>query len=300
VAGFSDCIRPNMRRLTSAMLALFLARLRAHPSRTGSLIITLFGDLIGPRGGKVWLGTMLEVFRGVEIADGVVRTALSRLAADGWLERTRKGRNSLYQLTGQGRVAAMAAELPIYGSARSEWGGGFHLAMLEPGTAREATRQALLTDGFGQPLPGLMVAPDTTPMPDHPGVLAMAARLDPKAARALAARSWPLDDLAGRYRGFLAAFPHDIEPMSDFQALLARLLLIHEWRRVVLRDPRLPAPLLPADWPGHAARALCARLYPLLVEPSERWLDARDVGVRADRPVRFLGPDRVTDFSCQS
>ena len=42
-----------------------------------------------------------------------------------------------------------------------------------------------------------------------------------------------------------------------------RTLLIHEYRRVLLRDPRLPAALLPLDWPGAAAFALCRDFYRL-------------------------------------
>jgi phenylacetic acid degradation operon negative regulatory protein len=40
-----------------------------------------------------------------------------------------------------------------------------------------------------------------------------------------------------------------------------RTLLIHEYRRVLLRDPNLPEALLPAGWPGLQARALCESLY---------------------------------------
>ena len=52
-----------------------------------------------------------------------------------------------------------------------------------------------------------------------------------------------------------------------------RTLLIHDYRRLLLRDPQLPAELLPAAWPGHEARALCKRLYQQLLAPSERHLD---------------------------
>ena len=52
------------------------------------------------------------------------------------------------------------------------------------------------------------------------------------------------------------------------------MLLIHEFRRIVLRDPGLPAALLPADWPGSTARDLTARIYRRLVDASERFLDA--------------------------
>ena len=73
-------------------------QLKGEPSRTGSIIITVFGDAIVPRGGSVWLGTLLEFFQALDIDGGVVRTAMSRLAADGWFEREKVGRNSFYRL----------------------------------------------------------------------------------------------------------------------------------------------------------------------------------------------------------
>ncbi len=56
--------------------------------------------------------------------------------------------------------------------------------------------------------------------------------------------------------------------------MAARTLLIHDWRRIVLRDPGLPAALLPQDWPGEAARHLTASIYGALEDRSEAWLDA--------------------------
>jgi phenylacetic acid degradation operon negative regulatory protein len=41
----------------------------------------------------------------------------------------------------------------------------------------------------------------------------------------------------------------------------------------VLRDPLLPTALLPADWPGRAARQLCGEIYRGLLPSSEQWLD---------------------------
>src|SRR5258708_38485000 len=84
-------------------LARIIEHLRREPSRTGSIVITLFGDAIVPRGGSVWLGTLLEFFKTLEIDSGVVRTAMSRLASDGWLERDKVGRKSLFRLCQEGR-----------------------------------------------------------------------------------------------------------------------------------------------------------------------------------------------------
>ena len=75
-------------------LARIVDQLKREPSRTGSIVITVFGDAIVPRGGSVWLGTLLQFFEALAIDGSVVRTAMSRLATDGWLKREKVGRNS--------------------------------------------------------------------------------------------------------------------------------------------------------------------------------------------------------------
>jgi phenylacetic acid degradation operon negative regulatory protein len=256
------------------MLDAILARLRDRPSRTGSLIITLYGDAVAPRGGALWLGSLLALFRAMGVADGVVRTAVSRLAADDWLDRNRVGRNSFYRLTA--RAAGMTEEATprIYGTLDRQWGGRLRLALLDPGPEREGLRTMLTEAGYGAALPGLMVAPDSAAAPEGDGVTMLLAEARGEEGRRLARRAWPLDDLAQRYAAFLDMFQPGEIPTDPLEALLARMVLIHEWRRVVLRDPRLPAALLPPDWPGHAARPRTASLYEALHAASERWLDA--------------------------
>src|SRR5258708_16038105 len=95
-------------------LARIVEQLKREPSRTGSIVITVFGDAIVPRGGSVWLGTLLEFFGTLDIDAGVVRTAMSRLAADGWLERNKVGRNSFYPLVKKGPQTLAAAAQPIF------------------------------------------------------------------------------------------------------------------------------------------------------------------------------------------
>ncbi|GGC54769.1 phenylacetic acid degradation operon negative regulatory protein PaaX [Chelatococcus reniformis] len=264
-------------------LGPILAQLRAAPSRTWSIIITVYGDAIVPRGGSVWLGTLLAFFKALGVGEGVVRTAMSRLASDGWLERRKVGRNSFYRLADKGRATFAEATRHIYGARPRPFAGHFDLALLGNGAER-AVRAALEEAGFGTPAPGVWVALAGQPLPapaDAALRLEVHGELD--TLRRLAARSWPLAATADAYRRFVATFA----PMraalgrdaalTDADALVARVLLIHEYRRVVLRDPLLPADVLPADWPGETARTLCASLYRDLVAPSERWLDAHAV-----------------------
>jgi phenylacetic acid degradation operon negative regulatory protein len=61
----------------------------------------------------------------------------------------------------------------------------------------------------------------------------------------------------------------DIEPRDCF---LVRTLLIHEYRRLHLRDPLLPAQLLRPNWPGAQAAQLCRDIYGRVFAPSEAYL----------------------------
>src|ERR1700738_5260582 len=100
-------------------LARIIELLKREPSRTGSIVITVFGDAIVPRGGSVWLGALLGFFQAIDIdnsvvGSSVVRTAMSRLTADRWLERSRIGRNSFYRLAERGQQTFAAAARHIY------------------------------------------------------------------------------------------------------------------------------------------------------------------------------------------
>ena len=261
-------------------LARIVEQLKREPSRTGSIVITVFGDAIMPRGGSVWLGTLLEFFKTLDIDSGVVRTAMSRLAADGWLERNKVGRNSFYRLAQKGWQTFDTAAKHIYNPKPADWTGRFELLLIANAADRDASREALKDAGFGSPLPGVWIAPSGVPVPEQ---AAQAIRLEVSAeddsGRRLLSESWPLDRTADAYLKFMKTFEPlrgwigRRERLSDTDAFTARILLIHHYRRVVLRDPLLPAALLPRNWPGRAARQLCGEVFQGLLDPSERWLD---------------------------
>ncbi|MBO0740341.1 MAG: phenylacetic acid degradation operon negative regulatory protein PaaX [Hyphomicrobiaceae bacterium] len=282
-------------------LGEILRNLRAEPSRTWSVIITVFGDAIVPRGGSVWLGTLVRFFAALGSNDGVVRTAMSRLAADGWLERSRVGRNSFYHLTEKGRVPFRQATEHIYGARARDWNGHFEMLLIGNARERESVRSLLLTAGFGAAAPGVWVAPAGAPVPRlGAGVLQLEAGCDLVTARKLAKACWPLERTAAAYARFLNLFTplqaalDGAMPIAEIDAFVARVLLIHEYRRIVLRDPKLPLELLPKAWPGVAARELCARLYHRLLPASERWLDRHGQSAAGKLPP--AGPELARRF----
>lgn len=260
-------------------LARIVDLLKREPSRTGSIIITVFGDAIVPRGGSVALGTLLEFFAAIDVDSSVVRTAMSRLTADGWFEREKVGRNSFYRLVQRERLTFDIATKHIYGAPASDWTGRFELLLIANGGDRDTARDALKNAGFGSPLPGVWVAPSGVPIPDEAkGAIRLEVSAEDDSGRRLLSESWPLERTAEAYRRFMKSFEPlrawvGRDKLSDIDAFIARILLIHHYRRVVLRDPLLPVALLPNDWPGGAARALCGEIYRGLLPASEQWLD---------------------------
>lgn len=274
----------------SALLNHFHAK---RPVRAWSLIITLYGDAIVPRGGSLWLGSLSEIMALFRIDAGHVRTAMSRLTADGWLEREKAGRNSYYRLTQREEGSFIAATRRIYFTHTPAFDGRLRLALLGPGVDdRSAAKPALERAGFAALTPTTYVAfaDPSPPLPDTEGLFLVHA--DPADdMHALAAAAWKLGPLAAAYRAFIARFtPLDkalasSKTLGDADALIARILLVHEFRRIVLRDPGLPEALLPPDWPGAAARDLAARIYRRLVAASEAFLDAHAQDLKGSLPA---------------
>jgi len=104
----------------SKQLESLIAQLHGDGSlKVWSLIITFFGDSIVNRGGNVSANTVHTVLERIDIGSGAVRTAFSRLASDGWVERQKVGRRSYYQLTDNGMRLSCDAAQRIYSPVES-------------------------------------------------------------------------------------------------------------------------------------------------------------------------------------
>lgn len=256
-----------------------------------------------PRGGSVWLGTLLAFFKGMGVGENVVRSAVSRLTAEDWLIRTKVGRNSFYHLAARGQDTFAQAARKIYHQPRQSWNGAFE-ALLVEAPVRDSVATALEQAGFGMPMPGLFIAPGGSRMAETAQAEGVRLTLagGPEELRELAARAWKLPRLAVFYQRFADVFaPLRLalaqgQTLSPLEAILARVLLIHEYRRVALRDPMLPSEILPISWPGSSAQVLCAELYARLLPLSEVWLNdyalaegARNLPENQDIYRRFQG-----------
>jgi len=96
---------------------------KKRPLRAGSPIITIYGDAIVPRGGNVWLGSLMKLVEPMGISQRLVRTSVYRLVQESWLQTEKVGRCSYYSLTGPG-LRRVRTGLPARlqpGHRRTEW-----------------------------------------------------------------------------------------------------------------------------------------------------------------------------------
>jgi phenylacetic acid degradation operon negative regulatory protein len=297
-----------MKRTASAPQPAAVRTLLRHfraqwPLRGGSLLITIFGDAIAPRGGAVTLGSLIRLAAPFGLTERLVRTSVARLAREGWLAARRSGRRSEYRLTRRGAERFAEATRRIYAAQPRRWRGRWTLVLL-PAAARrlQQLRRELRWLGFGQLTPALFAHP-ACPLRQASRWLrnlpqGRAALLLPGASgglgvdRQLAARGWDLALQARHYRQFIRRFVPVTKGvaargLAPETAFLVRTLLIHEYRKIHLKDPQLPPALLPADWAGRKAYRLCRTLYARAFCAAERHLSG--CARRLHRPLPPAG-----------
>lgn len=264
--------------------------------RANSAIITLFGDAVLPRGGNIWLGSLIALAASLGIAERPVRTGVYRLSRQGWLTSKSRGRRAFYTLTGPGLEKFHEAQRRIHAVEPVVWDGEWQLVQIPadlPAAERLSLKRELGWLGFGRIGPSLYGHPSQ----GTDAVARLLARHE-IAARSLVFRArlaesvstahlhevvstaWKLDALNRDYGRFLKTFRPVAEALqnglelSDEQAFVLRILLIHDYRRLLLKDPVLPDPLLPADWQGGTARDLTVAIYRKVAAAADRHLVA--------------------------
>jgi len=267
-----------------------------HPTRTNSLIITIYGDFIAAHGGTVWLGSLIRLVEPLGLNERMVRTSVYRLSQEHWLKSEQVGRKSHYSLTTSGRRRFEHAYRRIYFAPQDTWAGEWQLVMMPSslnGRQRDALRKELAWAGYGALSSGILAHPsaDTEALLEilqeagaHNKVVPMKASnissLTGKPMLQLVQDCWDLDTLAEKYHAFIKLFRPVLRAMRALdrpdpeQCFLVQTLLMHAFRRALLHDPQLPSQLLPANWSGGVARQLCRDLYSITYPYAQQHLMA--------------------------
>ncbi|EHR49475.1 phenylacetic acid-responsive transcriptional repressor [Saccharomonospora marina XMU15] len=261
-----------------------------------SLLMTLLGEFVLPRGRPVWTSVLVDALAMFEVEEKSARQALARTAAEGWLESERVGRRVRWSLTSQGRKLLTEGAQRIYdfGSRERSWDGQWLLVLVSVPEPKRDLRHRLRTKltwaGFGSPDPGVWITPHVDREPEAVGIVAELALenamsfVGPYGAigdeATMVARAWDLRELDARYEAFIDEFA-SLDPRGGDAVLHAQTRLVHEWRRFPFLDPQLPEQLLPEDWSGSQAAEIFHRRHAEWRPAAQRRWEERLAGEEA-------------------
>ena len=188
-----------------------------------SLLLTVLGEFVHPRGTPVWTATLVAALAELGIEEKSARQAIARSAADGVLESEKSGRRVSWHITQPGtrllaegtrRIYSFMSDNPTLGR---QLAGPVGRNSRNPASASAQAAHTPHLAGMGSPSPGIWILPDVNKVAD---VAAVVDELDLN-QRAFAwtgklasigepdvliEDAWSLDDVEQRYEEFLATF----------------------------------------------------------------------------------------------
>lgn len=260
-----------------------------------SLISTIFGDSLLHRGGNISLASLIQLMALFGFNERAVRTSVFRLVKNDWLCSEKKGRTSYYRITDISREKYLEAEKRIYNDQMKEWNHFWDLVLIShvEGENKATLKKELEWLGFSNISGSVMAYPGCDQvklqkllidlnMTDQVVVFkAQASHIFNNSTETMSQmleHNWPINELREKYLKFLEIFRdltalivQENESFTPVQAFQIRTLLIHYYRRILLKDPALPLELLSADWPALNAKTLSINLYKTVFEASDEY-----------------------------
>lgn len=230
-----------------------------------SALFDVYGDHLRGRGSQAPVAGLVRLLDPVGIAAPAVRTAISRMVAEDWLEPVRLTPGRGYRATARTIRWLDDVSARVYRSDERTWDGRWHLALVDQPAGRperNRLRADLTFIGYAELTPHTWVSPfpraELGEVLERAGATARLVRADEVEPSPIEA--WDLPGLAEAYARFVAQAAELLDEadcdQDDEAAFAVRFRLVHEWRKFLFSDPGLPDELLPEDWPGHAAATL--------------------------------------------
>jgi phenylacetic acid degradation operon negative regulatory protein len=252
-----------------------------------SLLLTVLGEYVLPRGEPVWQETLVAALTGLGYSEQAARQALSRSTRDGWLTVERHGRRARMSLSDRTAELLRTGAERIYSFGEAwEWDGRWLVLILRVPEERREVRHQIRTRlawaGLGSLGGGVWVTPHLEREPE----LAAAIQEEPAAEatsfvanlgtlgspQSVARAGWDLDSVRAHYAEFIGDFSR-ARPTMPAACFRMQTLLVHGWRRFPFLDPDLPAQLLPARWPRTRAHDLFAERHGRWQGPATTYFD---------------------------
>ncbi|MDQ6641555.1 MAG: PaaX family transcriptional regulator [Actinomycetota bacterium] len=250
--------------------------------RARSALFDLYGDHLRGRGGWAPVSALVRLLEPLGVAAPAVRTAISRMVSQGWLDAQNVDGAPGYALTERAGLWLDDAARRIYRTSSTEWDGSWRVLVLDAvpdRPRRERVRNQLRYLGYAPLSDSTWVSPRKI----DPGALLAEESVgsvrftcaDPAPVAALVDAFEP-EALGAAYQQWLSEARTQVEAHpdgSEQDAFAVRSTLVHEWRKFLFRDPGLPAVLLPPQWPGLEAAAFFDRETARLLPPARRFID---------------------------
>ena len=240
---------------------------------------------------SIWLSELFVLGDQFGFSERLIRTSLQRLSADGWVSSERVGRRSRYSLTNEAAQETADAETRIYGRPAVEWDGQWTIVLLDwperPAAARDRLIRHLRWQGFVPLGRSVMASPvaaatDTDPFvvtdAGDPPVGVLRGRLEDLSALTEAAAfdsAFELDTMADSYEAFVdrwSVWRSGAQALAGPEAWVLRTMLVHDFRRIRLREPNVPQQLRPSSWAGDDALELAGAIYRAVAPATSAWL----------------------------
>lgn len=272
---------------------LIRSRVELAAISSKSHIVTVFGDVISQHGNWLWLGSLIESLEPLGFSERLIRTSVFRLVKDDWLQVIKNGRKSFYAFTDSANNHYTKAARRIYAGSGHSSGGQWLIVM--PSFVCEdkliTLKRQLRWLGFSPLSSGAYAHPSIdqgsleetiSELELQKSVIIFSSQtLDAssdQALKRLVREKWNIEELQQRYQTLIDCYQTVLdmieqgERISDQQCFLLRTLLIHEYRRILLKDHELPANMLPDNWAGFKANQLVKQLYAYIAKPSCRYI----------------------------
>lgn len=295
--------------MTARTIAAWIKKRESAGKKSGSLLLSIFGDVVSPHGGAVALGSVVQAGLLAGISEQTIRSSVNRLVAEGWLASEAMGRRSIYRFSDEGEKRFAMAAQRIYRHSNELWNGEWHIIVannrkIDSELYHQCVRD-LTWSGFGKAADNVFVRPKlASTSVCCTGELAevvassmvcffaqTASCISQEPLGDLIAMAWDLQTIEARYKLFIDRYKPLLalllrKPfLEDTQAFTIRMYLIHDFRRIRVVDPLLPQRLLPNAWSGCRALQVAHDLYDLILPASERYVMGTMQGPEGKLPV---------------
>ncbi|UOF89607.1 helix-turn-helix transcriptional regulator [Fodinisporobacter ferrooxydans] len=262
--------------------------------KPASVLFTLIGDFYRNLDMKVWVGSLIQYMEQFAISDGTVRVTLSRMVQQGLIESHKVGQKGYYSVTDKGRRRVKNGISRVYNFEDIPWDGNWRIVLCNMAElekdSKENFKKELQWTGYGYLGNNTWISPhnrhshvisiaDEYGISDH--VDLFTGRYDgPESYRRIVEKAWDFCEIEEQYKLFLQKFEPEFQRnfllsmdgnLTESDAFVQRIMLVHEYRKFLFIDPRLPKEVLPSDWIGDEARSLFRKYHQFLSPLAEKF-----------------------------